>query len=522
MAETTSSPYESVPYDGFALAQAHPDRLAMLARLFGLRPPEVTDCRVLEIGCGDGAHLLSVALSLPAAQCVGIDLAAVGIQKGRRQAEQLELDNVTLLERDIMDLEEGFGRFDFIIAHGFYAWVPRPVQDKLLAIVRAHLAEQGIAYVSYNVYPGCHLRDMVRGMMRFHVKDTPDARRQVEQARELMQLLAAAQKKGGLFGRILEKELERLAVYSDAHVFHDDLADCNAPVYFHEFVEHAARYGLRYLCEAHLFEMQTGIFPADVAEVLRQIPDRIAREQYLDFLKCRPFRQTLLCHDAVLPDETPRPERIAELYIAAPLRPETADPDVRGDRQITFVGTKGSSLRAGAPLIKAALLELGDAWPQAIHFHALLGAARERSGRSARGDGGGEDARTLAELLLRAHAGGIVELHTHPPRVASRATEYPLASPLARLQCQESQRITNLRHKTITLERPFSGHLLRLLDGSRDRARLLDDLLPLVESVSAVPKDAQRHTDPLQIREMLALQLEADLEEIARNALLLE
>ena len=41
--------------------QTHPDRLAAMAQLFGMRPAPVTACRVLELGCGDGANPIPAA-----------------------------------------------------------------------------------------------------------------------------------------------------------------------------------------------------------------------------------------------------------------------------------------------------------------------------------------------------------------------------------------------------------------------------------------------------------------------------
>src|SRR5688572_14091320 len=116
--------YDTVPYLGHALAQAHPDRLATIATLFGMKPADITRARVFELGCGDGLNLTSVALSLPEAECIGIDLAAAGIRKGQERAQALGLKNIELRQLDLMEVGESLGRFDFIIAHGIYSWVP--------------------------------------------------------------------------------------------------------------------------------------------------------------------------------------------------------------------------------------------------------------------------------------------------------------------------------------------------------------------------------------------------------------
>src|SRR5262245_20636290 len=102
MTNTSANTYDTVLYPGFALAQAHPDRLATQAALFGMTPADVAHCRVLELGCGDGMNLISVALGLPEAECVGVDLAAAGIDKGRTVIHELGLKNITLRQLNLM------------------------------------------------------------------------------------------------------------------------------------------------------------------------------------------------------------------------------------------------------------------------------------------------------------------------------------------------------------------------------------------------------------------------------------
>ena len=125
MPDAPANPYDTLVYPGFALTQAHPDRLATLATLFGMTSIDVSHCRVLELGCGDGVNLIGVALELPEAHCVGVDLAAAGIKKGQSLVHKLGLKNITLHQCDMMDIGRDFGQFDFIIAHGVYSWVLR-------------------------------------------------------------------------------------------------------------------------------------------------------------------------------------------------------------------------------------------------------------------------------------------------------------------------------------------------------------------------------------------------------------
>ena len=525
MADATSNTYDTVLYPGFPLAQAHPNRLATQATLLGMTPPDVSRCRVLEVGCGDGTNMISVAFGLPDAQCVGIDLAAAGIEKGQSVVRELGLKNVTLRQMDLMDVGRDLGEFDFIVAHGLYSWVPEAVRDKLMSVCSENLAANGVAYVSYNTYPGAHLRNMVRDMMRFHVGEFPDSKQQVEQARAFINFLAAeAKTDDGVYPQVVKKEQARIAGFRDSSLFHDDLADCNAPVYFYQFVEHAARYGLKYLAEAHFFEMQAGVFPPHVVETLNQISDsQIAKEQYLDFLKGRRFRQTLLCHSECSLDYALRPEKLATLSIASPLRQENSEVDLRSRTVATFIGPKNSSLSTDNPVLKAAAVSLGEAWPQALPFDELLARARAASGRNETNDLEilTADAQALGDLLLRAYAGNIVELHVCPPRFVPVPGERPVASPLARLQSREHAVVSNLRHYTTTIDSDVGHQLLQLADGSRDRKDLLDALVALVESGAfTIEREGAPASDRAEIRKFLAAELERNLADLARHGLL--
>jgi methyltransferase-like protein/2-polyprenyl-3-methyl-5-hydroxy-6-metoxy-1,4-benzoquinol methylase len=517
---TKTTTYDTVLYPGQALAQAHPDRLAMLAALFGMSAPEVETSRILELGCGDGLNLIAIALNLPNAHCVGIDLAAAGIEKGLAVIRQLGLKNVTLQQRDILEIDKGFGQFDYIIAHGLYSWVPENVRNKILLICNDNLAENGIAYVSYNTYPGAHLRNMVRDMMRYHVDEFESPQQKIQQARAIIEFIAdSARDDSEVYRPLLQKERGRIRDFLDSSLYHDDLSDCNAPVYFYQFMEHAESNGLQYLCEAHFFETQAGIFPASVVDVLNQVSDsRIAKEQYLDFLKGRRFRQTLLCHADKQFDPIPRSESIVNFYIGAPVYPDSSTGDINTQEPVTFIGPKNSAIKTDNPLIKAALLHLGKIWPQSIHFNDLLDIARAGCDDTQDKQ---ESLKILADMLLRAYAGAVVEFHVLSAQYVMQPSKYPVASPLARLQSLAGIKVTNLRHYTIKIEDPIAHRLLQLLDGSRDRTRLIDELSQWIntEKIPLPQLDSETASTEV-IHATISEQLENNLIELGHLALL--
>src|SRR5262249_34675400 len=159
----------------------------------------------------------------------------------------------------------------------------------------------GVAYVSYNTYPGWCLPEAVRAMMRLHADRFAEPTVRVRQARALLELFArAAPAENDAYGSALRKELELLRGGPDHYLYHEYLAEVNTPVYFHEFIAHAGSWGLQYLGEAAFREMLTEHFPPDVGQTLRLLaPDLVQTEQYMDFLRNRRFRQTLLCHKGV-------------------------------------------------------------------------------------------------------------------------------------------------------------------------------------------------------------------------------
>jgi methyltransferase-like protein/2-polyprenyl-3-methyl-5-hydroxy-6-metoxy-1,4-benzoquinol methylase len=519
MPDRPDSPYDLVPYPSCPFVQTHPDRLATLATLFGMHPAPIDRCRVLELGCGDGSNLIPMALGLPQSEFVGIDAASVPQAKGRSVAEQLSLKNIVLKTVDILELSPDFGQFDYIIAHGVFSWVPAEIQQKILAICRANLAPQGVAYVSYNTYPGWHLRQMVREMMLFHVQQVEDPSQKVSQGRALVKFLAQARADADPFGAFLAAELEHQSERRIENVFHDDLADINTPLYFCQFMEQANNQGLRYLAEADFFEMQAHCFSPQVRETLQSIsPDLHSREQYLDFLKCRRFRQTLLCHQETQLQRALSSEQVKKFYASADVVGNHPLEEVRSTAEIELVNPRRAALKTNSPLAKAALFCLNQVWPQALFFEDLLSRVDSllRPDSDLSGCPGSDESSELAEMILACFGTGLVELCTRKPPLDWQVSDRPVASPLARLQARNSSLLTTLRHTTVKFD-DLLRQLVQLLDGTRDHETLLAELTSYATSrAPTVSADGQSRPLPLPSRE----DLEGALSLLARSALL--
>ena len=448
-----------MPYPGHPFAQTHPDRLATVATLFGLSPADPASCRLLELGCGDGGNLVPMAYGLPGGEFVGIDLSATAVERAQALGRALGLTNLDVRRADITALP-ALGTFDYAVAHGVYSWIAPAARDALLAACRAHLAPGGIAYVSYDVLPGGHLREITRQMLRWHLRSVTEPDERIAQARALLSAVMSAGAEGDELRRRLAWQAEWALAQSDAALYHDELAEHHEAVLFADFAAHAAGHGLRFLAEADVFEMSTGAFGAEVAERLAELGDDVvAREQYLDFFKGRMFRQTLLCHADAEPGESV-PDVVREMLVASPARPTG---DVTAAR-VEFRGPRGATLTTDHGLVKRALVRLGDAWPHPVPVAELTGAATA------------DDVDVLCETLLRAYAANLVALHVWAPALATAPSERPVASALARLQAAGGTRVTNLRHAGVEIPDALGRRLITLLDGTRDRDALVDEL----------------------------------------------
>jgi SAM-dependent methyltransferase len=390
--------YDEVPYESYPYSQTHPDRLAVMATLFGLRPAPVSSCRVLEIGCAAGGNLIPLAAAYREGRFLGIDQSGVQVQEGLATIKALALPNIDLRTMDILEVTPELGKFNYILCHGVFSWVPTPVQDKILAICANNLQPNGVAYVSYNTYPGWHMRGLIRDMLAYHVRPFTYPAMKVRQARNFLDFLGkTAGQETGPYALLLQAELESFRHSSDSYLFHEHLEECNDPIYFYQFVERAAAAGLKYLGEADMRSMVPGNFPPEVENVLQMVAqDMIHMEQYMDFIRNRTFRQTLLVLAKQTPSSNLRSELMRQFRIASPARPVPGQEVKIASEDLNQFGTpSGLTLNSGDPIVKAMMLVLEQHWPMPVPLRGV-----GEGGDGAAGEPGGSE-----EARRRGHCG---------------------------------------------------------------------------------------------------------------------
>ena len=513
--------YDELPYSCHPVQDTHPDNLACRAKLYGLHPPAVESARILELGCGNGTNLLSLAQILPNATLVGIDYAERQIEEGRAIAETVGLSNVHLLAKSFADLPDDLGQFDYILCHGVYSWVSPALQRLILETTKKHLVANGVAYVSYNTFPGWHLRGLVREMLCYQATDTGSPHDQVNRARRFLDfLISHTPESNNLYAKILERERDILNRTPDTYLFHEHLEEMNQPVYFHEFMARAASHGLQYLTEAGDRPEESSFSDDLRAELHRMSRDRIDYEQRIDFLMNGTFRKTLLCHAGQQILSEPSQMHIRQMRIRGFSRRLDSTESLDSERPESFEGMRGESLTTSHPLLKSALVELAEVWPNSMAFDELHARALARLKRTDNAVQKLKDVEFLTHALLRCYRTDLVELHEFEPEKARGFSPTPLASPLARWQAGRNEPVVNRMHQVIELNE-FESFVLSQLDGKNELPQLVEIMVNRVlhGEVNLFQK-GEPVKDPDIIRQVVELSLSKALEKFMNGSLL--
>ena len=301
--------YKELGYKSYPFPFTTPAYLEAYGTLVGLKPPTAKTARVLELGATYGGNIISQAMHNPEATFVGIELSPDQVEKGNKIISDAKLDNVSLLQGDILNFDESLGNFDYIIAHGFYSWISDEMKDKLLDIISHHLADNGIAYVSYNTYPGWHTMEEVRQLMLFANRgyDELTHKEKVLRGKTVGSLVGAQilnydnlKERNSKFLGALRSVMQK----DDYYVGHDHLEPHNDPCYFYQFNDHLKAHNLTYVCDADLTLSMVRTYDDSIADKLEKLApnSQVDQEQYLDFMLDTTFRKSIICKESAAKD----------------------------------------------------------------------------------------------------------------------------------------------------------------------------------------------------------------------------
>lgn len=497
--EAADNKYDTMIYPSLSFSVTHLGRLSAIGRLFGMDSVHPTAARVLELGCGTGMNVLAMAQLFPDAKFIGVDLSKSQIEIANAATKATGISNVQFLQADICELDKDLGVFDYIIAHGVYSWIPDPTKAALLRICKENLSPKGIAYISYNCLPGWKMRGALRDMMLMHTGRMEDPKEKVVQSKALLQFLASACNQDSAYGKFLSGELEFLLKTEDAYIAHEFLEDENDAFYFTDFHRHALEVGLNYLGDAEPASMMMADIPEESQKVLAQLKgNQVATEQYLDFLRNRTFRCSLLCHSNVEFNRNIQPSRVQELTAVSMIDQKQAP---EGDQPAVFAVQGGAEITVTDPATAMVLGSLAHnrSIPVEVLTDSLLEPLKAITPETE------DDAirERIYTILLRAYFTKTLDFYLSELTLSEPTPGNPYSLPLARWQAANKQKVSNC-HLGMNATDTVMATLIQLCDGTRSPEAIATQILEAVQNKQLNFNEGEEVvTDPERQKELV-------------------
>lgn len=440
---TEATRYDAVAYPASLYPTTHPSHLAALARLHGLAAPDPATARVLEIAGGDGVNLIAMAVELPHARFVSFDLSVRAVERGDALVRAAGLENVRVEVGDVLAAAERMeGPFDYVIAHGLYAWVPEAVRAATLRLIGRVLSPEGVAFVSYNAKPGGHLRIAIREMLLHGLEGIEASEDRVVRARELLMAFATPHAGDRPLLAAMREVAAPMARKTAASLFHDELGDVFAPQSLTEIVTAAAEHGLAFLNDAMPSMLFDGFPGADLDDAAT-----IAAAQTSDYEAFAFFHQTMFVRAGRAPRRIVEPALLASLFATTHARRIGETSFALGDDEVEVDDLRSADL----------LATLAAASPRRLPLERVETL---------------EDAAAVLDLYRR----DLLQLHALPFSGTLDPGERPRASPLALAQIAlGAATLYTLDHRAVAFVEPGPRAFIQLIDGTRDRARIAAD-----------------------------------------------
>ena len=344
--EKSKKSYDEVPYKSISFPETHPLNQKIILGLLGFETPETEKARILEIGCSFGGNLIPFALNNKEADVIGIDLSEYQINEGKKIVEKMGIKNLKLYPINILEYNNEFGQFDYIICHGVFSWVPEAVQEKILKVIKESLVENGSAVISYNTYPGWKKLDILKDMMNFRENIFQKNSSENMADGKIEKRIGRGKETLGLFEKFsniidddFKETIEIVKNKENHYLYHEYFESDNNPLYLQEFNEKLLNNDLIHICDTTLSKSFIADNRLELEEhISSECKDNnILREQYYDFIYNRQFRSSIITHknnfDKVRLNGSESKEKLLKYHIRKKINSEA-----RYDDETTLLG----------------------------------------------------------------------------------------------------------------------------------------------------------------------------------------
>ncbi|MDF1753981.1 MAG: methyltransferase regulatory domain-containing protein [Verrucomicrobiales bacterium] len=482
----------------------HPSVVAATARLFSISAPDVEQARVLEIDCGDGGNIISIAASLPSSSCTGVALSSEALDRGRNLISESGLKNVVLHDQTPAD-----GVFDYIFLRNTYSRQQPDIRSEWLSSYAGKLAENGVIVVEHMCYPGWHFLDPIREQIQYHTRNIDDAFEKMIAGRQYLSALSSSiPPRMAQFKKMVRSAWERSTGVPDVNFGVEYLDTQTRPSYFHQFAETLQGGGYQYLCELAPGSMLINQFPGAISAVLPEEAGVIETEQYLDFVTNRTKRVSILCR-AELEIERQIDASVCDgLYFSAAGLPENPE-QIFQEEETRLTSPYGGTVTVSVPAAKAALLELCSRFPRRMQIGEVIDIVRD-----IHKDFTEADKVAIYETFAACAVCEIVQINSDPGQGCATLSEKPVASSLIRAQARirSIPHVSSLQHRSVPVDQ-MDCLLLEMLDGNNDKAALIAKFRELVEKQSiTLKRDDKPVADEATVEEIASQQIDRFLE----------
>jgi methyltransferase-like protein/2-polyprenyl-3-methyl-5-hydroxy-6-metoxy-1,4-benzoquinol methylase len=477
---TELTTYDAVPYPPYSFPATSIGRLAAIGRVFSLPTADPRNARVLELGCSSGVNTLAMAQLYPEAEFVGVDLSNRQIQLAEEALAATGLKNVRFIQGNISDLGKDLGKFDYIITHGIYSWVPANVKDDILRLSHDLLKPEGVAYISYNCLPGWRMRGALRDMMQMHTATIKELPAKVAQGKALIKFLAESCTEDTPYGKYLRQELELLRTTDDSYIAHEFFEEDNEAYYFMDFLKAAAQHKMAYLGDAEPATMVVDNLPTQAAQTLKSLNlNLLATEQYMDFVRNRQFRSTLLCHASAPLSRNVDPKTIDGLNVISLVGVKRP---LSESEPALFVAANGTELTVNEPFTAELFSRIAASGRSSCSCNEVIDETMQALSGKLEGKDPEAVRNDLGRILLQGYFRRMVDLTVGSVGVpAGVESDKPEVLPLARWQASKGLRVSSHRLDMLNTD-PFVGKFISLCDGTRDRTALIDAMTEAVNN----------------------------------------
>jgi hypothetical protein len=331
------------------------------------------------------------------------------------------------------------------------------VQQRILEIGKRALAPNGVFFVSYNTLPGWRQRGAVRDIMQVGGLMSAD---QSERGRyeAAMKLLSNVTGQPGGVSSYIREAAERLSASEPSYVMQEFLGEYNTALLFREFMNQAHSHGLQFLSESRVVMMSSEDVGPPIKALLESFgEDLVMREQVLDLVRNRTFRETLLCHNTVELNRGLSVKAFKELFFVAQYLPVDDEQSSSGARfKERFSGKELITPKGECEQVLRLLAQMG---PCGATFAEAVQYASSRSALSEH---------ELMSVFATLWRTGFIDALTSVQCCTQESLE---VTGIARIQAQNASKVTSALHESFKLsrlelralellERPMTNHAL--------------------------------------------------------------